>query len=288
MPLKPPEVLVLRALAHGDKPEHIASKHAWSGSAIVNNLAEDIRIYYGARTTAQAIAIACTRGDLKGRKLGGQPKLTGREQEILNSLADGERSNVLAHRYGLDKNGIDWQIRRLVRKLKAKNRENAIFRAWCYGLLYAVPAKEPTKAPIKKPARSELTDAQLLMAIIGSANYKEAARKLSIPSTRTLETRINLLCSKLGAKTRPQAVAIALKRRMIVYPPLVGYTVDLEDRELVACRGTANGLSQRQIAKELGLKKEDQVTTIMTSAKTKLGARHLEHAVVRCHQLGLL
>lgn len=100
----------------------------WSGSLAVLVLAVGfvaLGIWAGTRLTPRAPAAPFARNDAAIRELGISP----RELEVLGSLAEGAPNKVIARRLEISPNTVKTHVARLLEKLGAANRTEAIARA---------------------------------------------------------------------------------------------------------------------------------------------------------------
>jgi DNA-binding CsgD family transcriptional regulator len=73
--------------------------------------------------------------------------LTMPERQVLVLLALGESGPKIAPRLGISPHTVDWRIRQIKRKLKAKNLLNAVYKATAAGLfIRVVPVARLNKA----------------------------------------------------------------------------------------------------------------------------------------------
>lgn len=102
--------------------------HGWSGSFGVLLLAilfVSLGIWAGSRLAPRTAAPAFARNDAAIRELGISP----RELEVLASLAEGAPNKVIARRLAISPNTVKTHVARLLDKLGAANRTEAIARA---------------------------------------------------------------------------------------------------------------------------------------------------------------
>ena len=102
--------------------------HGWSGSVAVLMLAVifvALGVWAGSRLAPRAATTAFARNDAAIRELGISP----RELEVLGSLAEGAPNKVIARRLAISPNTVKTHVARLLEKLGAANRTEAIARA---------------------------------------------------------------------------------------------------------------------------------------------------------------
>ncbi len=77
------------------------------------------------------------RGEAEEVRQGAQvdTRLTRREMEVLNYLADGMTSNEISRLLDISAHTVDWYMNGLQEKLKAKNRQHAVALAFRLGLV---------------------------------------------------------------------------------------------------------------------------------------------------------
>lgn len=100
----------------------------WSGSVAVLVLAVGfvaLGIWAGNRLTPRTAVATFSRNDAAIGELGISP----RELEVLQSLAEGAPNKVIARRLAISPNTVKTHVARLLEKLDAANRTEAIARA---------------------------------------------------------------------------------------------------------------------------------------------------------------
>jgi DNA-binding CsgD family transcriptional regulator len=84
-----------------------------------------------------------------------------------------------------------------------------------------VARAEPSASPHEQPRMPSAREAQVLTLLTQGASDREIARSLRV-SPATVQTHVRNAKSKLGARTRAQAVAIAIQRGLISIEPARG------------------------------------------------------------------
>jgi DNA-binding NarL/FixJ family response regulator len=111
-------------VAHGERPErHIASAAMQAGaSAYVSRTAETAEL----RRAVAAAAIQERFVDPAVPPKGSRGKLTGRQRQILQLLANGESTTVAARELGLSEETVKTHIKTALARLGARNRTHAV------------------------------------------------------------------------------------------------------------------------------------------------------------------
>jgi len=111
-------------VAHGERPErHIASAAMQAGaSAYVSRTAETAEL----RRAVAAAAAQESFVDPAVPPKGSRGKLTGRQRQILQLLADGESTTVAARELGLSEETVKTHIKTALARLGARNRTHAV------------------------------------------------------------------------------------------------------------------------------------------------------------------
>jgi DNA-binding NarL/FixJ family response regulator len=111
-------------VAHGARPErHIASAAMQAGaSAYVSRTAEPAEL----RRAVAAAAAQESFVDPAVPPKGSRGKLTGRQRQILQLLADGESTTVAARELGLSEETVKTHIKTALARLGARNRTHAV------------------------------------------------------------------------------------------------------------------------------------------------------------------
>jgi DNA-binding NarL/FixJ family response regulator len=111
-------------VAHGDRPErHIASAAMQAGaSAYVSRTAGTTEL----RRAVDAAAAQESFVDPAVPPKGSRGKLTQRQREILQLLADGESTTVAARELGLSEETVKTHIKTALARLGARNRTHAV------------------------------------------------------------------------------------------------------------------------------------------------------------------
>lgn len=114
----------LGIVAHGERAErHIATAALQAGA-----------MAYVSRTAAARELVKATRAALAHERFidpavpprGSRGKLTGRQRQILQLLADGESTTFAAHELGLSEETVKTHTKNAVARLGARNRAHAI------------------------------------------------------------------------------------------------------------------------------------------------------------------
>jgi DNA-binding NarL/FixJ family response regulator len=111
-------------VAHGERPErHIASAAMQAGaSAYVSRTAETAELQ-------RAVAAAAAQESFVDPAVppkGSRGKLTGRQRQILQLLANGESTTVAARELGLSEETVKTHIKTALARLGARNRTHAV------------------------------------------------------------------------------------------------------------------------------------------------------------------
>jgi DNA-binding NarL/FixJ family response regulator len=111
-------------VAHGERPErHIASAAMQAGaSAYVSRTAETAEL----RRAVAAAAAQESFVDPAVPPKGSRGKLTGRQRQILQLLANGESTTVAARELGLSEETVKTHIKTALARLGARNRTHAV------------------------------------------------------------------------------------------------------------------------------------------------------------------
>jgi DNA-binding NarL/FixJ family response regulator len=111
-------------VAHGERPErHIASAAMQAGaSAYVSRTAETAEL----RRAVAAAAAQESFVDPAVPPKGSRGKLTGRQRQILQLLANGESTTVAARELGLSEETVKSHIKTALARLGARNRTHAV------------------------------------------------------------------------------------------------------------------------------------------------------------------
>jgi len=114
----------LGIVAHGERPErHIASAALQAGaSAYVSRTASAAEL----RQAVAAAAAQETFIDPAVPPKGSRGKLTRRQREILQLLANGESTTVAARELGLSEETVKTHVKTALARLDAKNRTHAV------------------------------------------------------------------------------------------------------------------------------------------------------------------
>lgn len=117
----------LGIVAHGERPErHIASAAMQAGaSAYVSRTAGTAEL----RRAVDAAAAQESFVDPAVPPKGSRGKLTGRQRQILQLLANGESTTVAARELGLSEETVKTHIKTALSRLNARNRTHAVAMA---------------------------------------------------------------------------------------------------------------------------------------------------------------
>lgn len=269
--MRPPvrELEILLAVAHGKALQRIASQLGIAEATVRESLVRT-RERYGAPNNEAAIAIALDREHLEVKPPGFTILLQDSEQDLLERIAVGQGDKAMMAELFVSRSTIDDRVAELLGKLGARNRCHAVYIGYRHGFLYGYREMQTRRA--------RASEARALAVMAQSADVEEAAGILGLEPT-TVKAYLRRSRRRYGAKTTPQAIAIAIRRGEIACPPAPRTTARLlDDRERHVMKLIALGLSRSYIAAHMGLGVRT-ADHILSDALNKLRAKSRSHAV---------
>ena len=139
-------------------------------------------------------------------------ELTRIELDILHMLGRGLTNQEIADNLDMNIGTVRWRLNRLFRKLHARNRIEALARAW----VVPMPAAASIPPPRRRLAPEALGKTQIAILDLlkhGMTN-QEIADRYSV-SPFTVKTHVNRAMAKLGARDRAQLVIAAYESGLV-------------------------------------------------------------------------
>ena len=177
-------------------------------------------------------------------------KLTAREQEILNSLAEGLSNRAIAERYSLALASVKWYNNQIFSKLGSRSRAQAVERARELGLLTAQPERPATNLPLELTSlvgrETELAEIALLLAnpaarlltTIGAGGCGKTRLALRAGAERAEKTAREVWLVEFAPYKYPDTVVQAVVSALGIVldpglPPLEGLVRHLSGRNIL-------------------------------------------------------